>query len=463
MDDTIYGLSTPFGKSGIAIIRITGERAIEAIKLLQCTVSSTARVLFRTKLFSQFDGAQLDDCMCVYFLAPNTFTGEDVVEFHVHGSVAVINGILEELGKIPFLREAERGEFTKRAFKNGKMSLSDVEALSELLQAETSMQRRTILAQMSGKLHKTYKRWRAAVIECMYKMEALIDFSSEEVPEEALMSVEHAIFSLRNDMQAHYMRSNECRAIFEGIKVIVIGVPNVGKSSIINLITDEDIAIVSDISGTTRDIISASKEINGIKYTFYDTAGLRDGSLDIIENLGMHRAVECVTSANIVLIVIDTTADITDQYQQIESKISLEKIEFLQKVVLLYNKSDLSCTQEYNTDIIEAIKARVKNHVEVHAITFSAKTATKVHTLVSLLEKTYIEYDELTLTSNLRQLNIIKNTLAKIEEYITLQNAYLDIKAHVIREIAQSLALLIGEVDVEEILDNIFSNFCIGK
>ncbi|WPX97537.1 tRNA uridine-5-carboxymethylaminomethyl(34) synthesis GTPase MnmE [Candidatus Fokinia crypta] len=463
MDSTIYALSTPFGKSGVAIIRITGSRAIDAAQLLKCTTHSRDRTLFRTKLFSPSDGTQLDDCMYVYFRAPNTFTGEDIVELHTHGSIAVINGILEELEKIPFLRKAERGEFTKLAFKNGKMSLSDVEALSELLQAETSMQRRAILAQMSGKLHKTYKRWRTTVVECMYKMEALIDFSSDEVPENELHYVERIILELQNDMQEHYTHSNKCRTIFEGIKVLIIGSPNVGKSSIINLITNEEVAIVSEIPGTTRDIISVSKEINGIKYTFYDTAGFRENSSDTIEKLGMHRAIEYSTSVHIILIVIDATTNIEEQYQQIESKIPLENIEFLQKVLLLYNKSDISTTQECNIDIIKAIKTRIKDHIEVHFIIFSAKTATGLSELINALEKTYIEYDDLTLTSNLRQLDVIKHTLVKIKEYINLPVTYIDIKAHLIREVAKSLELLIGEVDIEEILDNIFHNFCIGK
>ncbi|ETV84206.1 tRNA modification GTPase TrmE, variant [Aphanomyces astaci] len=304
--DTIYALSSAEGRSGVAVIRISGPMADQC--LLQMTTSKlpSPRMAVRRDLKHPSTKELLDTAVAIRFLGPKSFTGEDSVELYVHGSRPVISGVLQALGTLPSYRAAEAGEFTERAFENQKMDLMQVEGLADLLHSETEAQRSQALAQISGTIGQVYDDWRRSIMQCLAHSEALIDFGEDEddVTDDAYIAVIQSVRDLNASIQRHLQDGRRGEILRHGVHVVILGSPNAGKSSLLNLLAQRDAAIVSPIAGTTRDIVQVPLNLAGYPVVLHDTAGIRDTS-DVIEREGVHRALRCNDASQLKLVVVD--------------------------------------------------------------------------------------------------------------------------------------------------------------
>ena len=273
-NQTIYALSTVYGKSGVAVIRISGNNALAALKKM--TSLDTTKIKPRYAYFVSLknnEGNTLDKCLILYFKAPNSFTGEDIVEIQTHGSKAVISGVLSTLAQIEGFRMAEPGEFSTRAFYNGKMDLTEAEGLADLIDAETSEQQKYAMRQMEGGLKNLYDDWRDQLLKILAHLEAFIDFPDEDIPNNVMSEMKNNVFKLENSVYEHLKSDNIGERLREGFRVVIVGPPNAGKSSLLNAIANREAVIVSDIAGTTRDAIDIHLDIKGYPVMFSDTAG----------------------------------------------------------------------------------------------------------------------------------------------------------------------------------------------
>ncbi len=440
-NDTIYALSTILGKSGVAIIRISGDECCQIAKKYGFADKVSAGKIFRHTLISIVDGNLIDDCLIACFKAPYSFTGEDILEFHTHGSIAVINKILTELSGIYGLRVADPGEFSKRAFLNGKMDLSQAEGLASLIEAETEVQRQIASRQMSGEQGSLYERWRLDLITILAQLEALIDFPTDDIPENALYLAQQKTENIVLSIEQHLAQGNGSEIVQRGIRVAIIGEANAGKSTLLNALARRDVAITSEIAGTTRDIIEVKLDIAGFPFIIYDTAGIRKSS-DIIEQEGIKRSYRALENADICILVIDVTAAIPQKL--------IKHIELLQKpFVIVYNKIDLS---DSVSDLVGGIKlGRIKVGPELNNV---------IEYLKNYAIDVYAPTSEPLLTSERHRVHLCE-ALRCLEEFDV--HYPIDIASQHIRMSANSLGQIVGKINVDEILDEVFSSFCIGK
>lgn len=435
--DTIYALSTILGRSGVAVIRISGRKAKDVLLRFTGKSLEPRKATFCT-LFSPSTGEVLDQIIAIFFEAPQTFTGNDVVEFHLHGSTAVIRDVLSELSKLSFVRCAEPGEFTKMAFENGKIDLIEVEALGDLIYAETTAQRRTAIYQMSGQLSDLYSSWKDAMVIIMAQFEAYIDFPEDDIPSSALELGLEKISELIKNIQDHLSISERATAMIDGITIAIGGPPNAGKSSIMNLLSRQEVAIVSEIAGTTRDLLQVKMEVAGVGVTIYDTAGIREEPLDVIEAEGIKRARAALDSADIKIYVFDAS---TTSQEEINSF----KIEG--DAIVLMNKCDLV------------------NRIDSHYILFSAKNSYNLDLLIGrisdIIQDRCSVNQNAVVTTQQRQ----KEKLLECLEYLKSIDLSqpLEITAQKIRGGVSAIEYITGQITLDDVLDKIFSTFCIGK
>ena len=283
---TIFALSTASGVAGLAVVRVSGHLALTALKTISRKSHFDPNVLTKSEFYDPESGNLIDKGLAVFFSKPKSFTGEDVVEFHVHGGHTTVQLLLKSLSNIDQLRLAQPGEFSKRAFVNNKMDLTAIEAMGDLINAQTEIQHNQALSQMNGSLNKLYLSWRKSLIELVAYLEADIDFADEDIPENVLNNINSKIEKLLDEMNEHLKQRNQGEILRDGYKVAIIGSPNVGKSSLINSLANRDVAIVSDREGTTRDAIEVRLNIAGFPVILTDTAGLRDTE-DEIEKKGI--------------------------------------------------------------------------------------------------------------------------------------------------------------------------------
>jgi tRNA modification GTPase len=436
--DTIFALSTILGRSGVAVIRISGPKSLSVVQTFIKRNLEPRHATFCT-LYSPFTGEIIDKIIAIYFQSPNSFTGEDVVELHLHGSIAIVKDLLKELGQIDGTRLAEPGEFTKQAFENGKMDLIEVEALADLIHSETTLQRRTAINQISGHLTNLYQSWRQSIIEIMAQFEAYIDFPDDDIPYEAINHGLATIEKLIVEIENHLTISEKASSIVSGLSIAIAGPPNVGKSSIMNLLSKEEASIVSDIAGTTRDIVQVNMEIGGVGVTIYDTAGIRENTLDLIEAEGIKRAKAAIERADIKLYVFD-----------ISNLGEMKNFTIEDDAIVILNKSDL-----------------VENAGDFPStfIPFSAKTSVNLDKILDRIlsivnEKSSITTDGV-FTTQQRQKEKLQDVLLYLKS-IDLTDP-LDVTAEKIRSALVSLQYITGTITLDEVLDKIFSSFCIGK
>ncbi|MFC7048034.1 tRNA uridine-5-carboxymethylaminomethyl(34) synthesis GTPase MnmE [Emcibacter nanhaiensis] len=447
---TIYALSSGKGRAGVAVIRLSGEKAGEV--LLQLSGLSRRPVPREAKLTWFRDpetSVRLDHGLALYFSAPNSFTGEDVVEFHIHGGRAVVAGLLEALSKFTGVRPAEPGEFTRRAFDNGKMDLTATEALADLLNAETEAQRRQALRQMDGQLGELYDGWRREIISAMAYLEADIDFADEEIPEDVTARVRPIIEKLHVKITDHLADGHRGERIRDGLQVVILGQPNIGKSSLMNYLSRREVAIVSDIEGTTRDVLEVHLDIQGFPVTIIDTAGLRESG-DVIEAEGMRRARARAEQADVRIVMTEASA-----WPEIGTETSAMIDD---ETIIILNKMDLVPDRE---ELARRIKAAGGNIYPV-----SLKNGEGLDQFMRGLEQTVagkMDLAEAPSLTRTRHRQALKDSVDHLERFLTNRTGELELLAEDLRLAARALGRITGAVDVEDILDVVFSEFCIGK
>lgn len=442
---TIYALSTVYGKSGVAVIRISGNNALAALKKM--TSLDITKIKPRYAYFVRLknnEGNTLDKCLILYFRAPNSFTGEDIVEIQTHGSRAVISGVLSTLAQIEGFRIAEPGEFSKRAFYNGKMDLTEAEGLADLIDAETSEQQKYAMRQMEGGLKDLYDDWREQLLKILAYLEAFIDFPDEDIPNDVISEMKNNVFKLENSVYEHLKGDNIGERLREGFRVVIVGPPNAGKSSLLNAIVNREAVIVSDIAGTTRDAIDIHLDIKGYPVIITDTAGLREANEEI-EKKGIEIAYSKIKSADFVICLFDASKDSVQIFDNIRKS-------FKNNIILVANKSD-KLTSEQCSELERQ-----------GCILISAKQKKGIS---QILERIY-EFISERFTSNSNLLITRSRYREALQEVLeNLQHFSFDkeieLTAEDIRLAARALGKITGRIEIDDILDKIFGDFCIGK
>lgn len=446
--ETIFALATPAAKSGVAIIRVSGAQAFHALR----AISGNRDWQPNTAYFALFSHPQshtvIDRGIALYFKAPKSFTGEEVVEFHIHGSLAVIREMLEALSHVAGLRPAEPGEFTRRAFINHKMDLIEAEGLADLIEAETPAQRAQAFSQMQGGMSRIYEQLRTEIITALAHLEAYIDFPDEDIPESVLHNLDAEIAQVKSTISAALADGKRGEKLREGLAIVILGAPNAGKSSLLNMLAGRDAAIVSHRAGTTRDVIEINMEIAGFPVTLMDTAGLRE-TMDDIEKEGVGRALKKALAADLKLVLFDSTAAL--------DKASASQID--DNSLIIMNKSDLERRQSIHTD--PCLQAYLQGR---DILTLSTKTGEGIGELLSLLKRLISEKFSgagAPLITRNRHRALLSEALTHLER-LHLQGP-LEIACEELRLAAQAVGKITGKIAVDDVLDVVFRQFCIGK
>ena len=448
-EQTIFALSSGRLPAAISIVRVSGPQASTALEILAGRLPESriaTRVLLRDR-----QGQPIDDAITLWFPGPNSATGEDVAEFHIHGSRAVQAALFAALGAIENVRAAEPGEFTRRAFENGKLDLTEAEALDDLIHADTDRQRRQALRQLKGLLGDKARDWRARIIEASALIEAGIDFSDEgDVPAELIAPALARIETLRGEIAEVLGSQGHSERLRDGLTVAIAGPPNVGKSTLINLLARREVAIVSPHAGTTRDVIEVQLDLDGYPVTLIDTAGIRDTE-DPIEQEGVRRARSRAAESDLVLWM-------TDAEQELRSEI---KPAGEAPAWIVRNKIDLD-------DRAERVGAGTTNPQVAREVAFriSANRGDGIAELMAALAsfaRDYFGSSEDALIGRERQRTLLRETVEALQRCLAVASSGDELAAEELRVAAQSLGRLLGRVDVEDILDKIFREFCIGK
>jgi len=448
-DQTIFALSSGRSPSAIAIVRLSGQQAGSALTLLAGKIPGprqATRVLLRDA-----NRQPIDDAIVLWFPGPSSATGEDVAEFHIHGGRAVLAALFAALSTIENVRAAEPGEFTRRAFENGKLDLTEAEGLDDLIHADTDRQRRQALRQLKGLLGDRARDWRARIIEASALIEAGIDFADEgDVPAELIAPALARIETLLGEIQQVLAGHGRSERLRDGLVIAISGPPNVGKSTLINQLARREVAIVSPHAGTTRDIIEVQLDLDGYPVTVIDTAGLRETD-DPVEQEGVRRARARAAEADLVLWLIDAEHD------------SSAPGGGAAPTWLVRNKIDLDPVTASVTT--QSRDARRQGQGEA-MFAISASRSDGITELIAALvgfAQEFFGVTESGLISRIRQRELLQQTAASLERGLAVIGKGEELAAEDLRAAAYSLGRLLGRVDVEDILDVIFREFCIGK
>jgi tRNA modification GTPase len=438
----IYALSSGRGPSGIAIIRLSGKDAIKIAELISKKKKLNDKEINLCKFYNPSDNNLIDEGLLLSFPSPNSFTGDNLVEFHVHGSNAVITKFLRVLSEQKNSRLAEPGEFTKIAFQNNKIDLLEAESIGDLIHSETELQREQAIKLVQGNASDHYNNLREKLVKSLAYIEAQIDFAEDDLPDNVLKKVQVSIKEVRDDIKQILNDNKIGEKIREGFRVAIIGEVNAGKSSLLNLLSKREAAIVSEEEGTTRDIIETYLNIDGIPVILADTAGIREAKNEI-EKKGISLAINKSKEADLNLIVIDNS-----------SKILNKKIQNLinENSIIVLNKSDIDNTKKHNFK--EAVMVSVKENKNIDEL---IKKIKKILSIKFSLSKNILVTRERHRTKLSKCLNEIDNFLKKD------QKKHVEMAAEDLRLATRHLGGIVGKVDVEEILGSIFKDFCIGK
>ena len=442
---TIYALSTGPGISGIAIVRVSGEDTKKVIKLLTNIELPKPRVATLRKINKINTSELIDEGIILWFPGPESYTGEDMAEFHIHGSKAVIDALHHSISKIANCRLADPGEFTKLAFQNGKINLLKAESIADLISAETEIQRQQAVKIMNGKSANKFNNLREKLLKILSHVEAKIDFPDEDLPEDILKNIKKISNEVILNIKKILDDQKVGERIREGFKIAIIGPTNAGKSSLLNHLSNRDVAIVSEIAGTTRDVIETHLNIDGYPVVVSDTAGIRD-SKNEIEKKGIKLALDKAENADLKLIVIDA--------KNIDFKGVLKEL-IDENTILVVNKSDL-LKEDLNLEIknYEHVLISVKNNLNVEDLILKIKNK---------LKNKFITSEDILITRarHRQHLEQSLNYLKNFEEKNEAED--FDKAAEDLRLATRHLGMIVGKVDVEEILGSIFNDFCIGK
>lgn len=435
MSETIFSLSTGGLPSGVAVIRMSGSGTRFAFETICGSVPHPRMAAYR--VFRDAEGQPIDRGLALYFPAPASFTGEDCGEFHLHGSRAVVARFHEVLSGLDGFRQAEAGEFTRRAFDNGKMDLTAVEGLSDLLAAETEIQRRAALDQAGGHLNELYEGWMRRLTHARAMLEADFDFADEEdVPGSVADQVWPDIAALKSEIDQHIQGVKWGETIRDGFRVAMVGAPNVGKSTLLNRLADRDVAIVSDRPGTTRDSIEVRMDIGGHLVRVVDTAGLRETE-DEIESEGIRRSLQMAESSDLILLLDDGKTDLPERLPNVA-------------IIRIQTKSDIR-------DVNDSLDG---DSLALSAITGDGLRALIDRIAVELASRsTRIEG----LPNRQRHESLLREAVSRIEAALDSRALGPEIAASELMAVSEALGRITGRVSVEDLLGVIFSQFCIGK
>mgnify|MGYP001470163447 CR=1 FL=1 len=442
---TIYALSSGSGISGVAVIRISGKNTVEVIRKLTGSKLPSPRVA-TLKKFNKNGGKELiDEGVIIWFPAPNSYTGEDLAEFHVHGSRAVINAMHSSISKVKNCRLAEPGEFTKRAFQNGKINLLKAESIADLVSSETEIQRKQALQIMSGQSSHKFNSWREKLLKILSHIEAKIDFPDEDLPNNVIKEIRKTSHNILTEIQNTLKDDRVGERIREGFKIAIVGPTNSGKSSLLNYLSKRDVAIVSEIAGTTRDVIETHLNLDGYPVIISDTAGIRN-SKNEIEKKGIKIALNRAEDADLKLVIVSAkNLDFTKVLRSLLTK----------NAILVVNKSDLikgklnSKFKKYKHVLIS-----IKKNLNLNKLILKIK---------SKLKNKFTITKDILITRERHRQNLINcvQHLEKFQKKNSVQD--FDKAAEDLRLATRHLGMIVGKVDVEELLDSIFNDFCIGK
>ncbi len=429
-NDTIFALSSGFGKSGVAVIRISGDNLQEFFSTISGRKNPGARTAYFCNLRDDA-GDLIDQCIVIYFAAPASFTGQDIIEIHSHGATAVINKIFDFLSRHN-MRMATPGEFSRRAFMNGKMDLADIDGLAALLDAQTERQRQFALKSMLGGDGKIYAAWREQMIEIAAYAAAILDYDENDLPSNIDKKILAQTRELHNEIKTTLSHYNISRAITHGFNIALCGETNVGKSSLFNKLVGTNRAIVSDIAGTTRDVISAQIDLDGFLVNLSDTAGIRDTG-DKIEKMGIDKTKSEINSADLILHVFadDNVATPTD------------------KEIVVINKSD-----------------KIKTRNNKNAIYTSTKTGDGIDELLNTIRKkmhSILDGAENNLVINARTHKLLSDTEHELNSALTTFDGNYDIFAEHVRRAADNIGKILGTITATDVMDATFSQLCLGK
>ena len=439
----IYALSSGRGPSGIAIIRLSGKDTLKIAQLISKEKNIKSREVNLLKFYDPSTNNLIDEGLLLFFQSPNSYTGDDLAEFHIHGSNAVITLFLDVLSKQANCRMAEPGEFTKIAFQNNKIDLLEAESIGDLIHSETELQRQQALRFIQGNASNYYNSLRDKLIKSLAYIEAKIDFAEDDIPDAVLKDVHTAIEEIYKEIKKTLKDQRVGEKIREGFKVSIIGEVNAGKSSLLNLLSKRNAAIVSEEKGTTRDIIEVYLNLDGYPVILADTAGIRE-SENNIEKKGIELAINRSKESDLNLIIIDNSS------MQVDKKI-LDLIN--QDSIVVLNKSDLSSDNsgEYKNN---GILISVKNNKNIDKL---------IDLIKDKLSKKIIDTKNI-LVSRERHRNKLNLCLLELEKFLEKkQSKEIELAAEDLRMATRHLGAIIGKVDVEEILGSIFKDFCIGK
>ncbi len=442
---TIYALSTGPGISGLAVIRVSGPQTKNVIKKLTNSTLPKPR-LATLKKFNKINTNQLiDEGILLWFPGPKSYTGEDMAEFHVHGSKAVIEAMHASISDIENCKLAEPGEFTKIAFQNGKINLLEVESISDLISSETEIQRQQAIKIMSGRSSKKFNLLREKLLKILSNVEAKIDFPEEDLPDDIVRNIKIELKKIKQEIEKILNDQKVGELIREGFKIAIIGPTNAGKSSLLNYLSNRDVAIVSEIAGTTRDVVEAHLNLDGYPVIVSDTAGIRD-SKDEIEKKGIKLALQKAEDADLKIIVIEPkNVDFTSFLDNLGNE----------KAIIVVNKSDLGKI---------LLDEKIKKYNPIY---LSIKEEKNLDVLIDLIKKNlknkFINSEDILITRARHRQNLEEcvNHLKNFEEKNSKED--FDKAAEDLRLATRQLGMIVGKVDVEEILGSIFSDFCIGK